>query len=112
VDAGGRECLAHARWRGHHPRSRSETVMPIRRGTSRRLHAALVVAMATTTPARAQEQRRLPRPPLAATALADTGRSDRDTTPPRDAGDPIAAATRESRASGTARTGAPGNVLT
>jgi len=68
--------------------------------------------MATTTPARAQQLPRLPRPPLAATASADTGRSERDTTIARDAGDPITAATREYQASGFARTVVQGNFLT
>ena len=86
--------------------------MPRGRVTSRGLHAALVVAMATTTPARAQQLLRLPRPQVAAPAPADIGRSDSDRTPPREAGDPIAAATREYQASGIARTVVQGNFLT
>jgi len=68
--------------------------------------------MATTTPARAQQLRGLAHPQLAATAPADTARPERDTTPPRQAGDPITAATREYQVSGIARTVVQGNFLT
>ena len=88
--------------------------MRTRRASSRGLHAALLVAIAVARPAHAQQQHRRPsHPQLAAAAVpADTGRLESDTTPARAVGDPIAAATREYRASGIARTVVQGNFLT
>src|SRR5207245_1861562 len=83
------------------------------RESSRGLLATLVVAIAFAPPAHAQQQHRRPsHPQLAATAPADTGRPQSDTTPVREVGDPVAAATREYQASGIARTIVQGNFLT
>jgi type IV secretion system protein VirB9 len=80
---------------------------------TRRLYAALLVAIAVAQPAHAQQQHRRPsHPTLAAAAPADTGRSTSDTTAPPALGDPIADATRDYQASGIARTVAQGNFLT
>jgi P-type conjugative transfer protein TrbG len=79
----------------------------------RKLLGASLVAAALAQPTHAQQRHRRPaHPELAAAAPADTGRPASDTTPAPDAGDAIAAATREYQASGIARTVVQGNFLT
>ena len=79
------------------------------RETFPRLCRHLLVAVALVRAAYAQ-QHQLAQPPLAAVAAVDSGGPARDTTPV--VPDPIAAATREYRTSGIARTVVQGNFLT
>jgi type IV secretion system protein VirB9 len=79
----------------------------------RGLVAALLVAVTSAPRLQGQQHRRPSRPELAAAPVpADTGRTPTDTTPAREEGDAIAAATREYQASGIARTVVQGNFLT
>ena len=79
----------------------------------RALVATLVVAITLAPLVQGQQRQRPSHPDLAAAAAPpDTGRPASDTTSAREVSDPVAAATREYRASGIARTVVQGNFLT